>query len=59
MKNQVDSIYTYIHESQKGRMCNSKLKKKIPKLFQIQGTYTPAFARKHFLQPGLEDIYWV
>ena len=25
------------------------LKKKIPKLFQIQGTYTPAFARKHFL----------
>ena len=28
MKNQVDSIYTYIHESQKGRMCNSKFKKK-------------------------------
>ena len=50
MKNQVDSIYTYIHESQMRRMCNSKFKKKkIPMLFQIQGTYTPAFARKHFL----------
>ena len=49
MKNQVDSIYTYIHESQKRRMCNSKFKKKIPKLFQIQGTYTPAFARKYTL----------